>query len=198
MRTIIFYWIIILTILLIGVIGKFFKKESFKIYEQSYFHRLYIIGYIMIFVLLFASNRNQYSYYSDLAQDNRLKYNIPCIDSTMYLQLREKDREIWRNKRGYNQDSIKHSKKVIIINRGGILKEQDHYINLKENKELVLETTLPDYFFRKKKTNHKLIVDTNSFNVYRGEIEFVLSDKQADSVMSVWNLVIDYDCEKYY
>jgi len=191
-----FYWIAVLTILLIGVIGKLIKKESFKLYDKSTFHNFYVLGIILIWVLL-ASNGIKYWYSYSSAQEDRINNHIPCLDTTMYLQSRENNKEEWWSYVDYNQDSIKHISKTITINDGGILKEQDVFINKKENKELILETTLPS-FLRNKKINHKLIKDTTGMGFYHQGIEYELTEKQVDSIILSWNLNKYFDCKKYY
>ena len=194
MQSITFFWIAVIVIGLIGIIGKLIRKESFDLKGESVFHRMYIFGCFMIFILL-ASITGRYDYRKESAEDNREKYHIPCIDSSMELIRRQKNEEVWRNSIPLRLDSIQHYKKVITIDRLGIFKETDYFVNLYENRTLILETVLPD-FLRKQKIKYRLVNDFDFMDRYAGTKKMDLDSLQTDSVLVAWGLTLNYDCNK--
>jgi hypothetical protein len=148
----------------------------------------------MIFILL-AYITGRYDYRKESAEDKREKYHIPCIDSSMELIRREKNEEVWRNSIPLRLDSIQHYKKVITIDRLGIYKETDYFVNLFENRTLILETVLPD-FLRKQKIKYRLVNDFDFLDRYAGIKKMDLDSLQTDSVLNAWGLTLNYDCNK--
>jgi hypothetical protein len=170
--------------LLIGIIGKLIKKETFDIFG-SIFNRLFILGIFLSLVYSFSHNE-RYSYITEIANHDRKKYHIPSIDSTMQLISRQKNEEFWVNLPRLNSDSIGHSKKIEIDN-DGIFKETDFFINYKTNKTIVLETVLPG-FLRKYKSNIQIISTIDYYQNITNVTKSQLLIPQADSILMTWRL----------
>lgn len=186
-----FFWIILGIYLLIGIIGKIIRKESFIDSKNSWYGRIFIgVGVMLPFILLVLQQR--YNYSKSNVDHDRVKYHIPCIDSTMELTYRTKDKELWKNTRSISRDTIDHTKEIE-IDGNDIFKETDRFINYTSNQTLVLETNLPGWF-RKNSNTYKLLNTSDFFNKEAVKDNVVLTKKQADSVLYSWNFYFVYNC----
>lgn len=189
------FWIIAITILVIGVIGKLIKRESFSRKKESFFNYLFEAGCILFLMLLFQQHQS-HKYYDTIVNRERMKYHVPIIHDSMKLIQRSKSEEIWEHKTPYKQDSIQHTRKKVFIGISGIEEEHDFIVNLFEDKALVLKTTYPG-FLRSYKTSHQLLDKVELMDRYSTTIKIDLNPNQADSVLRVWALDI-YTKEKIF
>ncbi len=191
MKQVTLFWIVLGVYLLIGIIGKIIRKESFLENSNSRYGRILIgIGVMLPFIFFILQLR--YNYSKANVDHDRVKYHIPCIDSTMELTYRTKDNELWKNTRSKTRDIIDHTKEIE-VDGTSIFKETDRFINYTLSQTLVLETTLPGWF-RKHSSNYKLLNTSDFFNREAAKSKILLNATQADSVLHSWNFYFVYNC----
>ena len=185
-----FFLLLFAAMLIIGLVGKLLRKESFWPVETSFFDRLYRGSWLIIpFVVIIVQSR--YNYYRDVANGDRNENHIPCIESNMKLESRTKGLEVWRNKE-YRNDSIWH-KKEIDIDMTGIYSETDYFVNVPKDQTIVMEARVPG-LFRSYRVRYKLITTADYFQSKKVD-PIELDSLQVDSIMQSWKYVINYNCE---
>jgi hypothetical protein len=193
MKFITLLWIAALLFGLIGFFGKIIKKESFKLNkEDSIFSRMFGFGTIMIYVFIF-SLITKYSYKKDFTDSEREKYHIPCISNSMKLSARTKTKEIWRNTISLKEDSIQHIEKIIHLDIIDVYKETDRFVNLHENKTLILETIFPGPL-RKHKTKYQILNGIYLIDNYKYSEMTLITSQQVDSILGKWKFINEFDC----
>jgi hypothetical protein len=137
------FWIILVSFFIVGLIGKLILKENLAVYKKgdSYFHRLYIVGFHSLYLLFFVTiwdYNGEYDYFPSNENEFREKQNIPLITTDMVLDYRSSNTEIWSQPKS-DSTIIRHSK-IVKLDRVNIKKEYDFYFNKQLDKTLVLES----------------------------------------------------------
>ncbi len=181
MRTMSFFAIIAITILIIYIILVLLRKTSKPDNTGYYTTSIKVLHSFMIIIgSLFAFTPFSNSYYLGHEQKQNTKYHLPQIDSTMQLIIHDRFIIGYRT---FSKESIRHDRKTIHRDLYGYDRVEDEFVNEKLNVKMKVKFEYPNIVRHSKRTN------TISWRYDDNELDDnEITTHELDSILTAWGL----------